>query len=609
MKDDLYLPVRLSHLLRHCSVGAIVRGPDYLLTVKDIHHWTDKSGLVAGDEITYVEQVKSSLGITQVLRKPPVAQQRDNGQVEGSCVPAMRFPSWMICPSCGLLHNRPWRDLSEGEAPRCHETDTKRCQKRQRLEQVPWVLIHEDGYMADVPWHYLTHSNKVTNEQKQCRHDWSDAYLRLVKNDGRKPILRCERCKASSQFDERIPINYSDTRQQPWMKEPSNNPDKPAVILEINDARVHSPINKNALVIPPESRIRKGSVVDRLYSNSQMRKNLALAKTPLGIKSEKQKIARELRCTVKEVDDALGDIDRGYPLYGAEFTTGLLLESEYQALMDELPDMAEDEDFVTSHFAKEWKTLAETLGANSKSAQIVEVIDKVVSVNRLKEILVMTGFQRLGGEIVSPDINGSSDWLPCLELYGEGIFLSFNEEIMDAWESNPVVRARADQIALRFSNTGLKFDVEVTISPRFILLHSLAHMVIRQLESMAGYPAASLKERIYSSQGGECPMAGILIYVAVPDVVGSLGGLAELADPQRFLRLMTSVFEHAEWCSIDPVCAEHEGQGPFLLNRAACHACSLIPEPSCSFKNVLLDRVFIKGDPSHEMPSFLDFQR
>jgi hypothetical protein len=130
--------------------------------------------------------------------------------------------------------------------------------------------------------------------------------------------------------------------------------------------------------------------------------------------------------------------------------------------------------------------------------------------------------------------------------------------------------------------------------------------MIRQLEFQAGYPAASLNERIYCREG-EHPMAGILIYVAVPDVAGSLGGLAELAEPRRFLKLMSGVYSHAQWCSLDPICAEHEGQGPQVLNLAACHACALIPEPGCAYGNVLLDRVFIKGDPSRGIPAFLDY--
>ena len=124
----------------------------------------------------------------------------------------------------------------------------------------------------------------------------------------------------------------------------------------------------------------------------------------------------------------------------------------------------------------------------------------------------------------------------------------------------------------------------------------MSHLLIRQLEAVAGYPAASLKERIYHSSNRSAPMAGILVYVAVPDSSGSLGGLAEHAKPDKFIRLISSVFEHAEWCSLDPVCSEHEGQGPSLLNKAACHGCALIPEPSCICGNLLLDRTFIKGN-------------
>ena len=147
-------------------------------------------------------------------------------------------------------------------------------------------------------------------------------------------------------------------------------------------------------------------------------------------------------------------------------------------------------------------------------------------------------------------------------------------------------------------------ELEVEVTPRFLLCHTLAHLVIRQLDAEAGYPAASLKERIYCATGRK-PMAGILIYVAVPDEEGSLGGLMELAKPKRFLRLLTGAFEAATWCSLDPVCAEQEGHGPDLLNRAACHACALVPETSCAYGNVLLDRVFVKG-ASPDVPAFLD---
>ena len=91
-------------------------------------------------------------------------------------------------------------------------------------------------------------------------------------------------------------------------------------------------------------------------------------------------------------------------------------------------------------------------------------------------------------------------------------------------------------------------------------------------------------------------MAGVLIYVAVADTHGSLGGLMDMAQPDRLLRLLTGAIEDASWCSFDPVCGEQEGHGPDLLNRAACHACALVPEPSCICGNRLLDRAFVAGN-------------
>ncbi|MBK7953720.1 MAG: DUF1998 domain-containing protein [Candidatus Accumulibacter sp.] len=604
-KKTELIPVRLSHLLRHCSVGAIVRGPDYLMTVKDIREWTDRSGKPAGEPIRYVDGVRSALGIKQELREPPVAKALDTGRVEGECVPGQRFPSWMRCPSCGLLHYKPWRGLSQGEKSRCQESDPKKCQNKPQLEQAPWALIHVDGHMADVPWHFLAHpkEGKGAQNQQQCRADWNEPYLRLIDKGASGRKLRCERCNAISDFGDGLQIPFGKTRQQPWIKEDADATDSMATVLEINDARVHAPQTRNALVIPPESRIRKGSVVDRLYSSSPKLKLIEQAKYPLARNSAMNKIASELRCSIPQIEDALKEIGKGYPLYGQNITQGILLENEYQALCDEMPDVADDEDFVTHHHTCSWKAMIVSL-AGTKPARIIAAVSQLIAVNRLKEIMVLKGFQRMGGTLVLPDIVGESSWLPALELYGEGVFFSLDEDLLSRWESHPTLSERSSDFQRRFAATGLRFDPEIIVTPRFLLLHTLAHLLIRQLETEAGYPAASLKERIYCT-AGKLPMSGILVYVAVPDVVGSLGGLAELATPERFLLLLSSVFDHAEWCSLDPVCSEHGGQGPSLLNRAACHACALIPEPSCAYGNVLLDRTFIKGDVATGMPAFL----
>ncbi len=612
-----YLPVRLSHLLRHCSVGAIVRGPEYLMTVKDIREWTTRDGSPAGQLIPYVDQVRSALGIEQQLRESPIAKELDTGQVDGVCIPAVRFPTWMRCPGCGLLHYKPWKLPQTGEKPRCQNKykDKKgedQCKKRSELEQVPWVLAHADGHLADVPWHFLAHREVKGQKQQQCRADWEEPYLRLIDQGASSRRIVCSRCKSKDNFNDSLRIPFGKGWRQPWIHEPPDVPDNdmpanPAEVLEINDARVHSPVTCSALVIPPESRIRRGSVVDRLYSSTQTRQQIERARNRLSRKSALHTIANKFRCSVSNVEDARREIEKGYPLYGKNITQGILLESEYQALIEEIPDVADDEDFVTKHHSKEWKRMASELQPDTKPLRIINSIDHLIAVNRLKEIMVLRGFQRLGGELVPPDIIGESRWLPALELYGEGVFFTIKEEILSRWESNDSLVERTNTADKRFEATGLRFEHEINVSPRFLLLHTLAHLFIRQLEMEAGYPAASLKERIYCTAGkSKMPMSGILIYVAVPDVVGSLGGLAELATPERFLPLLSGVFDHAEWCSLDPVCSEHEGQGPHLLNRSACHACALVPEPSCAYGNVLLDRIFIKGDDATGISAFLD---
>ena len=581
-----YITVRLSHLLRHSSVGAVVRGPKYLMTIKDTREWRQPDGNPSGRVIPYVEQVKSSLSITQDLREPPIAR-IDQNRIDGAWIPALRFPFWTKCPNCHLLYYQPWKsDDGADEVPRCRQ-----CKKRSELEQVPWVMIHEDGHMADIPWHYLTHGS-----QTQCREDKFHPYLAMVSGSGQERVLRCTRCGVRNVFNDRARLGFGQTWRQPWLREPpEEGSDGLGEIVEINDVRIHSSVTLTALVIPPESRIAKGSVVDRLYSSTDKRKKLESARSGLRRKQVIREIVRELHCTEEDIEEALSKIDKGYPLYGEAITPGKLLVKEYQALIEPIHDVQEDEDFVTNHRTDEWRNLAIDLSQDSRAQRVLDAIDNVVEVKRLKAIIVMLGFQRTGGAIVRPDIVGESDWLPALELYGEGVFFSIRESVMQQWEKQADTVKRAEIFAKRYEASGYEFKPDIVVDPRFLLLHTFSHLLIREMETEAGYPAASLKERIYSSRSGKQPMAGVLIYVAVPDVVGSLGGLGDLSEPSRLMKLITRVLERAQWCSLDPVCSTHEGQGPSQLNRSACHACALVPETACSYGNMLLDRLFIKS--------------
>ena len=90
-------------------------------------------------------------------------------------------------------------------------------------------------------------------------------------------------------------------------------------------------------------------------------------------------------------------------------------------------------------------------------------------------------------------------------------------------------------------------------------------------------------------------MAGILIYTADSDSEGSLGGLVRQGEADRLILTLVNAIETASWCSSDPICRELPAQGREGMNRAACHACTLVAETSCSYGNVLLDRMLLIG--------------
>lgn len=617
---EKYSPVRLSHLMSYSGIGAIFRNVnDQLMVICDTRFWTDRNGKVTAPLLPYVERIKASLQIHKDLRTPPVAKVGENDQVLGGTIPAVVFPKWTVCPSCNILNYHPWHN-AEGSLP--GKVYCTECSKKPTLQQVSWCVASNEGYLSEVPWHWICHKDSPSKDK--CRNDYSLNYLKLgVARDGKR-IIRCTRCSAQHTFEGTV-LN-SVYRIQPWLT------DKPAVleknsarVMEVNDPLVYLPHTDSGLVIPPESRKNGDTPQNRLLNASQeLREILAISRENRR-NSRIKALARELGCSESDVRQALQDVDAPQSSTELNLTPGQLLPDEYEALLTPL-DFKESEDFVTRHKTEEWNELASTV--DDETRLLMTLIDNLVVVDRLREIQVFLGFTR--GEmdrdsstdgsseegrddkqtLIPPDITGESDWNPAIELFGEGVFITLNEQWLKEWEREDAIKLRAQEFERRYENTA---DVQTfnhldAVTPRFLLLHTLAHLLIRELEATGGYPAASLKERIYTSNASTI-MSGILIYTAVADVAGSLGGIVESAEPLAFLSLLEGTLKHAQWCSLDPVCSEHEGQGPGWLNRAACHACALVPETSCTYGNVFLDRTFIKGNPEESIPNLMDYLR
>jgi hypothetical protein len=227
-------------------------------------------------------------------------------------------------------------------------------------------------------------------------------------------------------------------------------------------------------------------------------------------------------------------------------------------------------------------------------------------VTRLREVRALQGFSRIlppaGGDTLAPLFTSDPRWRPAIEVRGEGLFLVLDEGRLDAWERQDDVVARIRELDARYVARARRWNHEPDrqITPRLVLIHTLAHALVDQLALDAGYPAASLRERLYV--GPE--MSGFLIYTATTDSAGSLGGLVAQGEPLRLEQAVTSAIARAAWCSADPICVETEAQGADGLNLAACHACSLLPETSCEEMNILLDRALLVGTPEDSSIGF-----
>jgi hypothetical protein len=201
--------------------------------------------------------------------------------------------------------------------------------------------------------------------------------------------------------------------------------------------------------------------------------------------------------------------------------------------------------------------------------------------------------------------------VPASEIRGEGIFFRFSEAEIAAW------LARTQRLHLEFfaahkqwrKDRGLQPPEEFYPGLRFVLLHSFAHALIRQLSLECGYTAASLRERIYARNPGldRPEMAGVLIYTAAPDSEGTLGGLVSLGEPGVLERHLCQAMDSMRLCSGDPLCAEHHpGKEGTSLHGASCHACLFASETSCERGNKYLDRTVLV--PTVDRDGFAFFQ-
>lgn len=271
-----------------------------------------------------------------------------------------------------------------------------------------------------------------------------------------------------------------------------------------------------------------------------------------------------------------------------------------------------------------------TLSPRALDDAMPGVVSRVLAVDRLRKVNALTGFTRidemdritdLGNRVVPLTRSGRPDWTVATEDRGEGIFLQLDEEAVSVWESRveetPLwaahVASHRRNFERRFSKTAAAAEPDDRMRPpRYWLLHTLGHILIREFAMYSGYGAASLSERVYAwcERSGENPRpaaAGLLICTTASDSDGTLGGLVRLSQPNLLAPILRSALRHAGRCSSDPICAARTPKDPEdFLHGAACHCCVMASETSCERANRFLDRRFLLSLPGSDLGFFGD---
>jgi hypothetical protein len=227
--------------------------------------------------------------------------------------------------------------------------------------------------------------------------------------------------------------------------------------------------------------------------------------------------------------------------------------------------------------------------------------DNISLVPKLRETRAFVGFSRLEpNETKSISEKkkelriGSDNWLPAIQVFGEGVFFQFNNNALEKWIARNDVRERIKKLNASYKR--VKKETSISLNAKYVLIHTFAHLVINQLSYNCGYGSSSIRERIYCGETNDSyNMHGVLLYTASGDSEGSMGGLVRQGRPGIIEPVIIMAIENALWCSSDPVCIQSSGQGPDNCNLAACHNCALLPETCCENGNRLLDRGLLAG--------------
>ena len=614
--DPITHSVRRSQAVLQYGVGAMIDFPSQVLMTALPEEWKNPDTI-------HDERLEKLLGVQRFITPS-----------ENSGVPFVRFPRWYFCPKCRRFQPiEDWqKEYAQKGKRKGDDKDTYMLQKLkcssdgQELVPARIVVVCEHGHIDDFPWVNWVHRKKRFGESDVCASPHLLFKTGTSASSGLEGVeIECTTCGAKASlfgafnkdaFQEaeegsKFNTSFRCTGNHPWKHEREGCGLYPRA-MQRGAASVYFPRTISSLVIPPYSSMLTSKVenadnfkalcsVWEYFKRNIKDEDALRSQTIELIEQYKQSIADEIYEDVEGVRAVLNR--RLMPSNQDNLEEDVELKykaEEYKALTGKIAGAQFERD----------EFLREGVDAGLYS---IKGVKSIALIHKVKEVTALIGFSRIDpANAMSSDEDerfvsvkrDKTDFYPASVSRGEGIFIEFDKAQLSAFYNTEKIKAREAALNTKYANSFYGRNKKIKITSEFVFIHTLAHLLIKELSFYCGYPTASIRERIYYGTASDEDMCGILLYTTGGDAEGTLGGLVRQGYPDCLPGIFKRALQGAKFCANDPVCSFSDGQGIEALNYAACHACTLLPETCCEYSNVLLDRTLVVGNMDNSIKGF-----
>ena len=584
--------IRQSQVITTYGPGALIDLPDHAAIVGGLETWPSTVNLteVVDARLTGFLRLITGVPAPKMYAPPP---EPSEPWTSGHGIGAWRFPEWFV-----VQEANPTSRTGAEPSSRKRQTRSRRLVHRKALDDrqryegrsvVPtrFVRACPRGHVDDLDWAGFVHGRK-----ERCgRQLWLDE--QGTTGDLADLVVRCE-CRKSRRLYEATDIG---TRPlggcrgtRPWLGlHTAEDCTQPSRLLIRTASNAYFPQVVGILSLPD-----RGTAVERVVNDLWDDLQIVLEPIHLSFIKGKPKVAEALKPFADA--EVMRAIEQRRSGTGSDRS---VKEAEIEAILSEPEGFGDDVPIDPDFHARR---LPDTVWRHPDSA-ISSGVESVFQLHRLREVLALIGFTRF--EAAVRDIHGEyetdveradlaiePEWFPAVENRGEGVFAHLRPTAVNAWMKRAPVKERINELLDGHKAWRRSRRKEFGGFPGgpYILLHTLAHLLIQSMAMRCGYPASSIRERVYVESGNY----GILLYTGSPDAEGTLGGLVQQA--RQFEQHLGHALDMGMLCSNDPICAQHSASQGFeerWLHGAACHGCTLIAETSCEMRNDYLDRALV----------------